>query len=82
VRGAGLRSAMLREKLSALLPATLRHRASLRSSHHVRVVSFVACDSPCYARKAGDFQSVENPARRIRRARVSHAPEKQVDDPL
>jgi hypothetical protein len=28
------------------LTATLRHPASLRPSHHVRVVSFVACDSP------------------------------------
>ena len=27
-------------------PLTLRHPASLRPSHHIRVVSFVACDSP------------------------------------
>ena len=27
-------------------PRTLRHPASLRPSHYIRVVSFVACDSP------------------------------------
>jgi hypothetical protein len=46
---------MLRQKLSALSPATLRHRASLRSSRHVRVPAFVACNSPCAAQKAGDL---------------------------
>ena len=32
-------------------PRTLRHPASLRPSHHILVVSFVACDSP--SRTAG-----------------------------
>jgi hypothetical protein len=80
----------LREKLSALSPATLRPRryavhASLWTSQDIRVLAlatvllapvpaFVACNSPCFARKAGDFQSLENSARRIRLARVFHAP--------
>ena len=31
------------------MPATLRHRASLRSGRHVPVPAFVACNSPCIA---------------------------------
>jgi hypothetical protein len=59
---------MLWAKLSGLSPATLRHRASLRSSRHVPVSAFVACDSPCVAQKACDLPSLANPARRIRLA--------------
>ena len=59
---------MLGTELSGLSPATLRYPASLRSGRHFPVPSFVVSDSPCFAQKAGDFQSVENPARRIRLA--------------
>jgi hypothetical protein len=52
---------MLRAKLSALLPATLRHPASLRSSRPVPVPAFVACNSPCSAHKAGDLPSWQIP---------------------
>jgi hypothetical protein len=35
----------------------------------------------CTARKAGDSQSIENPARRIRLAPVLHAPSRDIEIP-
>jgi hypothetical protein len=35
----------------------------------------------CTAREAGDFRSIENPARRIRLAPVLHAPSRDIEIP-
>ena len=48
-------------ELSSLSPATLRHRASLRSSRPIHVSAFVACNSPCIAHKASDLPSRQIP---------------------